>query len=109
MYKNKMEVTKLLKKILLWCKEEDWIIVAIPAIILLILLIVANLWFWVGVLSCLILITLFFEWLAIKRTSLSISDQFRTWKKTHRKISILILIVATIFFASLIFHLIVEI
>lgn len=100
---------ELLKKIWDWCKDEDWVVVAIPGIILSIFLSMYGLWFWFWMFAVIGGLVVGTEMIAMKMTGLSISDQFRTWKKTHRRASWAVLLAAALFFASLLFHLMVEI
>ena len=93
------------KKIWDWCSDEDWIVVAIPGIILFLLLAFAKLFYWATLLGIVGGLVVLFEIIALKFTGLSISDQFRTWKKKHRRTSEAILLVAAAFFGSLIIHL----
>ena len=92
-----------------WCKDEDWVVLLPSTILILVLLGIAKLWYWFAFFGCTIGLVLGFELLASKLTGLSISDQFRTWKKTHPILSKAILFAVGLFFASLIFHLSVNI
>lgn len=98
-----------LKQIWDWCKDEDWVVVAIPAVVVSVLLSVFGLWFWFWLFVSVLVMVLVVEVVATAMTGLSISDQFRTWKKTNRRASWLVLIATALFFASLLFHLMVEI
>lgn len=97
------------KKIWAWCKDEDWIVIAVPAFILSILLSLFCLWYWFWLLIIILVTVLAIEAIATHLTGLSISDQFRTWKKKNVRASWLILIAMALFFASILFHLMVNI
>ena len=92
-----------------WCRDEDWVVLLPAAILLLTLLAISGLWYWLAFFGCVIGLVLGFEWMATKLTGLSISDQFRTWKKQHPYLSKAILFAAGLLMASLIFHLSVNI
>jgi hypothetical protein len=95
----------LLKKIWNWCCDEDWIVVAIPGVILAIVLAFCGLFYWLALVGVIGGIVVLAEIVALKFTGLSISDQFRTWKKKHRRTSIAVLAAAAATFAALILHL----
>lgn len=67
-----------------WCKEEDWVILVPPAVLLFTLFVVFKLWFWVALLILFSISVLIIEKLAIKYTGLSISDQFRKLGKYNQ-------------------------
>jgi len=93
-----------IKKLWDWCCDEDWIVIAIPAIILEILLYATGQWglFFMGLTFA--LVVLFWEWWNIKRTGFSMSDQFRTWKREHKGMAKAILLAIGAVLLALIFH-----
>ena len=97
------------QKIWAFCIDQDWVVLLPTAILLLTLLGVAGLWYWFTFFSLTIGMVLAFEFAATKLTGLSISDQFRTWKRDHPIMAKAILFAFGLLAASLIFHLSVNI
>lgn len=95
---------KIWESIKAWCKDEDWWYLAVLGVSLEVLLGIFGQW-GLFILGFVIAgATLGLEWWNCKKTGLSMSDQLREWKKSHRIAIILVLWNILILVLALIYH-----
>ena len=94
----------LIKKIISWIDDNDYIVIVVPALWLAIKLMIWKLWFVVGMFLSIGAVVGLWEWLAIKYTALSISDQIRYWRQKNPVQGKAFIYILGILLFTLIFH-----